>query len=261
MPEGDTVFKVAAYLQPRLCGRTLVGGRAGSPPRDLAGCRIDAVQALGKHLLITLHDGRVLRSHLGMWGSWHWYPHGTAWRKPARQARIVLDTGEETFVCFNPKEVEILGAGGLGRRMLNIRVGPDLLAGELPLDSIVGRARELAAAEDIIADVLLDQRIASGIGNVFKSEVLFVERTGPALPLSRVSDERVALLYSTARELLQQNTGPGPRVTRSGGEAGSRLWVYGRHRRPCLRCGTPIRYARMGRHQRSTYWCPRFCES
>ncbi|MGD8854675.1 MAG: DNA-formamidopyrimidine glycosylase family protein, partial [Gammaproteobacteria bacterium] len=90
MPEGDTVFKVAAYLAPRLEGRRLIDARAGSPPVDLTHSRIEAVEALGKHLLITLEDGRVLRSHLGMWGSWHWYPRGVPWHKPAGHARILL---------------------------------------------------------------------------------------------------------------------------------------------------------------------------
>jgi endonuclease-8 len=256
VPEGDTLFKVAAYLEPRLRGRRLTSSHAGSPPVDLSECRIDEVRALGKHLLIAFDDGRVLRSHLGMWGSWHWYPPGARWRKPARQARIVLNTGDAVFVCFNPREVEILGAGSLGRRVLSARLGPDLLAGERPLDTIVGRARTLAAVDAIIADVLLDQRIACGIGNVFKSEVLFLERTAPALLLSRVCDERLTMLYSTARDLLKRNAGPGPRVTRPRTGEGARHWVYGRRSQPCFRCGAPIRYARMGRYHRSTYWCP-----
>ena len=213
------------------------------------------MEALGKHLLIKLDDGRVLRSHLGMWGSWHWYPRGAAWRKPEHRARIVLDTGEAVFVCFNPREVEILGAAGVRRRVLNARLGPDLLAAELSLETIIGRARGLAMTDDIVADILLDQRIACGIGNVFKSEVLFLERVAPATRLFAMSDHRLARLYLTARELLQRNTGRGPRVTRPGNDGGDSLWVYGRHGQRCWRCGEPIRYGRLGRHYRSTYWC------
>ena len=252
MPEGDTIFKLAAYLDPRLRGRRLVDGRAGTPPVDLAERRVESVEALGKHLLIRFDDGRVLRSHLGMWGSWHWYPRGAPWRKPARQAGIVLDTGDRVFVCFNPQEVEMLNPGGVRRRVLAARTGPDLLAPELTLGTLVPRARELIAGDAIIADVLLDQRVACGIGNVYKAEVLFLERTAPETRLAALSDDELEALYGRARNLLQRNTGSGARVTRPGG----RLWVYGRRGRPCFRCGEAIRCARLGQRFRSTYWCP-----
>jgi endonuclease-8 len=141
------------------------------------------------------------------------------------------------------------------RRMLATRLGPDLLAGEAGFDTIGGRAREIATADALVADVLLDQRIACGIGNVFKSEVLFLERTAPAARLSSLTDDRLAALYVTARRLLRQNAGGGPRVTRPGGQGSGRLWVYGRRGQPCFRCGAPVRYARMGLAHRSTYWC------
>lgn len=256
MPEGDTVFKLAAWLAPRLSGRRLVAGHAGLPATDLGHCRIEAVEALGKHLMIFLDDGRVVRSHLGMRGSWHWYPPGVAWRRPAHQARVVLDTGEAMFVCFNPREVEILGVAGVRRRELAVRLGPDLLAADPPLAAIIRRARGLAAPDTIVADVLLDQRVACGLGNVFKSEVLFVERTLPATLLVAMDDPQIERLYVAAGRLLQQNTGRGPRVTRPGDEPGARLWVYGRRGQRCFRCGAHVRYARMGRHGRSTYWCP-----
>jgi endonuclease-8 len=257
MPEGDTVFKLAAVLEDRLAGRRLTQGKAGSPAVDLSGRRVLAVEAVGKHLLISLDDGRVVRSHLGMRGSWHWYPPGAAWLRSAGQARIVLDTGEAVFVCFSPKEVEILSAGGVRRRVLEARLGPDLLGGELPLVVIVARAREIAPPDAPVTDVLLDQRIACGIGNVFKSEVLFLERTAPAARVSGLSDDRLAALYRTAARLLRHNTGGGPRVTRPGGKGPGRLWVYRRRGQPCFRCGGPVRCARMGRDHRSTYWCPR----
>ncbi|MCB1803542.1 MAG: formamidopyrimidine DNA glycosylase, partial [Gammaproteobacteria bacterium] len=95
MPEGDTVYKVAAYLRTELQGRRLASGRADTPrPVDLAGLQVSDVYARGKHLFIALDD-RLLRSHLGMHGSWHRYARGEAWQRSERQAAIVLDTGED----------------------------------------------------------------------------------------------------------------------------------------------------------------------
>lgn len=257
MPEGDTVFKVAAYLRPELQGRRLVAGlaRAGET-LDLAGRRVGEVFASGKHLFIELDDRELLRSHLGMWGSWHGYAPDEPWQRPRRQAAIVLDTGERVFVCFNPRQVELLRRGGVRRRRLAVTLGPDLLAPGVAFDTILARARAIADTGAPIVDALLDQRIASGIGNVYKSEVLFLEGLDPHTPTGRIGDEALLHLYRRAGELLADNVHAGPRVTRHAADDAGRLWVYGRTGRPCLRCDAPIRSARLGKGLRSTFWCP-----
>lgn len=257
MPEGDTVFKVAAYLRPQLQGRRLVAGlvRAGGT-LDLAGRCIGEVFARGKHLFIELDDRDLLRSHLGMWGSWHGYAPHEPWQRPRRQAAIVLDTGERVFVCFNPRQVEVLHRAGVRRRRLAVALGPDLLAPGIDFDTVLGRARVIADAQAPIVDALLDQRIAGGIGNVYKSEVLFLEGLDPHTPTGRVGDGALLQLYRRAAELLAGNVRGGPRVTRRAADEAGRLWVYGRTGRPCLRCDAPIRSERLGRGLRSTFWCP-----
>ena len=105
--------------------------------------------------------------------------------------------------------------------------------------------------------MLLDQRIASGIGNVYKSELLFIERVAPLAALRDTPDSVLSALYTRAHVLLRANLGGGPRVTRFEGGRAGRLWVYRRAGAPCLRCNTPIVGAPLGRSLRSTYWCPR----
>lgn len=257
MPEGDTVFKLASYLRAELGGRRLAAGAVrGRPDAELAGARIGEVYARGKHLFIELGGGRLLRSHLGMWGSWHGYQPSERWQKPRRQASIVLDLGERVFVCFNALQVEILRDAGVRQRRLDVVLGPDLLAPAPGFETIVRRARELAAADTPIVDILLDQRIACGVGNVYKSEVLFVAGRHPQTPLGALDDQALLALYRQAARLLRRNVHGGPRVTRRANDQAGRLWVYGRGGRPCLRCDTPIESARLGRGQRSTFWCP-----
>jgi len=258
MPEGDTVFKLAAYLGEALSGRELrPDSMIKGEGTRLAGHRIDAVFAHGKHLFIELDDHTLLRSHLGMWGSWHSYAPGEAWKKPSRQASILLDIGERLFVCFNAQQVELLRGDGMRRRLLQRQLGPDLLKPPVPFDAIIRRARELLDAATPIIDVLLDQRVATGIGNVYKSEVLFIQRRHPLTPLANLSDQQLLELYREAAARLADNLGPGPRITRKANDRAGRLWVYGRTRQPCLRCAAPIASARLGRHQRSTFWCRR----
>jgi len=257
MPEGDTVFKLAAYLEPALRGRLIVRGMADTTaPLDLGGRRIDEVFARGKHLFIALDEQGLLRSHLGMWGSWHSYAEGETWRHPRRRASIVIDIGERVFVCFNARAVEWLRQRGARNRQLDTVLGPDLLAPEPDLGQVVHRARALGPQGRPVVDLLLDQKVACGIGNVYKSEALFVCRRHPETPLDRIDDEALLHLYGEARRLLMGNLRGGPRVTRRAADDAGRLWVYGRTGQPCHRCDTPIRSRLLGRHQRSTFWCP-----
>jgi endonuclease-8 len=262
VPEGDTIHKIAGFLAPRLREQTIVSVAMAdrSAAGRLAGRRVADVLARGKHLFIELDDATAIRSHLGMWGSWHRYAHDEPWKKPRSQASLVITTAADDYVCFNAKEVEIVRAPSVRGRIVHGRLGPDLIADEFDPVLLVRRAREFLGGDTLLADVLLDQRVASGIGNVYKSEVLFIERLAPATKLGDVSDAVLARCFDTAAELLQKNLGGGKRVTRFENDEAGSLWVYGRARQPCHDCDTPIASARTGRHQRSTYWCPR-CQS
>jgi endonuclease-8 len=258
MPEGDTIHKIAHYLALRLVNRTVqrlhmndTGGAAAC-----TGKRIRTVFAHGKHLFIELADDLTLRSHLGMYGSWHRYAENERWRKPRWQASLELATDKDVFVCFNAKETELMRTPGFRERTLRARLGPDLVGPETDIDHVVRRAREFPESDTLLADVLLDQRVASGIGNVYKSEVLFIEGCLPHTRLSAVSDESLARCFASAAVLLRRNLGGGPRVTRFEEDNAGRLWVYRRRGLHCLRCDDRISSARLGKDHRSTYWCP-----
>jgi endonuclease-8 len=141
-------------------------------------------------------------------------------------------------------------------RVLDARLGPDLIATVVDPARLLARAREFDTGDTLLIDTLLDQRVAAGIGNVYKSELLFLEGLAPTRRLSETSDAQLGSMYQRAAELLAANTEGGPRRTRDVGHDGGTLWVYGRADHPCLHCGTPVRRALLGRHQRSTYWCP-----
>ncbi len=259
MPEGDTIHKIANYLAPKLASQLLVNVRMADPlaAEKCRRQRIDSVYARGKHLFVSLHNGTVLRSHLGMYGSWHRYAKGEPWRKPRSQASLVLETETDDYVCFNAKEVELVSEQSVRERIVHTRLGPDLIADAVDIASIVKRARDILEPDALLADALLDQRIAAGIGNVYKSEVMFMERLSPSLTLADISDESLARCFETAATLLRNNLGGGKRVTRDEGDGAGRLWVYGRTGLPCHECAEPIVSRRFGRHHRGTFWCPR----
>jgi endonuclease-8 len=258
VPEGDTVHKVAAAMAPRLAGvrleRIAVAPRHGAAP---AAVQVLDVRAHGKHLLVDLDGGHSLRVHLGMYGAWHRYRPGEAWRKPTWRASVLLDTGRDVFVCFGAREVEVLRTSGVRAGNLRARLGPDLVQHARRLPPLAARARALNDADTLLVDVLLDQRVACGIGNVYKSEVLFLESHPPRLRLGEVDDAALQRCFRLGADLLARNLGGGPRVTRFAGDGRGRLWVYGRGGAPCLRCGGgPVRRESIGRPPRGTYSCP-----
>lgn len=257
MPEGDTIHKVAAVIAPDLVGCTLAGGRLATHPDILlAGRRVTNVHALGKHLFIEFADGLLLRSHLGMYGSWHRYRPGEPWRKPERSASVVLDTGDWLLVCFYAFAVELLQVGGFGARDWSQRLGPDLLDPDVRISAVAERAHSLSNPDTLLVDLLLAQRVAAGIGNVYKSELLFIERLPPTRRLRETSHEQLCALYQTAQQLLHANLERGRRRTRFVDDGRGDLWVYKREGRPCLACGTRITSRLMGRRLRPTFWCP-----
>lgn len=253
MPEGDTLHRTAARLAPVLGGRTLERFEAprlvGDRPRP--GVGIGGVEAVGKHLLVHFDDGLTLRTHLGMTGSWHLYRAGERWRKPRHLVRVLVGVDGWDAVCFSAPTVQTYRPGDDPIEHL----GPDLCTPEVDLELAVARFGTEVDGATEIAVALLDQRVAAGIGNVYKSEVLHRERVDPFLAVARVPVEVRRRLLGTAHRLLLANLTTTRRTTIAG-PPGS-VAVYRRARRPCPRCATPIVMARQGEHRRSTYWCPR----
>lgn len=257
MPEGDTVHTVCTLLAAELAGAGPVRVRLRRlDARALCGRRILRLWSRGKHLFMAFDNGLVLRSHLGLYGSWHRYRAGEPWRKPERLACVVIESGGWVYVCFNAREVQILAGEGFALVDVQARLGPDLVREDAAPGVPVARSRGLLGPEVPLADVLLDQRVACGIGNVYKCEVLFLGGLHPETALGETPDDRLAGLYGLARDLLRRNLSGGPRVTRFDDDGRGRLWVYGRRGGSCLRCGTGIARASVGFNPRLTFWCP-----
>lgn len=252
MPEGDTIFRTAATLRAALAGKRLV--RFETPRRRFEPFDpevvVRSVEARGKHLLIFFGDGRVLHTHMQMSGSWHVYPNGARWRRPDHQARAIVGVSDAVAVCFEAPVVELLRERDLARHPRLTALGPDLCSPEVDLDEVLTRLDRMSPDTEI-GVALLDQRVASGIGNVYKSETLFACRVDPFARLAGLGVTTRRELYATASRLLRANLGGQPRTTVPDG-----LAVYRKTGRPCPRCGSPIRSRRQGEAARTTFWCP-----
>jgi endonuclease-8 len=240
MPEGDSLHRAAQRLQ------VLVGERVEveTPhPRAavkglaerLDGRRLERVEAAGKNLLLHFEGGLVLRSHLRMKGRWRVERRGS---ERVGKPWLVLRGAEQEAVLWNAAVLELVGARGAPR------LGPDILGEPPDYETMLARLR--ADPEREIGDALLDQRLVSGIGNLWKAEALWKAHVSPWRRIAEVDDAELRSVLEAAHALMRRSV-DGPRPTRH---------VYRHAGRSCPRCGGSIRSAPQGENARTAYWCP-----
>lgn len=259
MPEGDTIWRTARSLAAALAGDTVLRFESALPLVEarartlgLVGRAVVGVESRGKHLLVHFDGGLALHTHLGMHGRWSLRRPSPAAPGAALRARI--ETARASALCHGAPLVELLGERELRAHSRLAGLGPDLLAPGF--DAAAARERLRARGELAVGTALLTQSALAGIGNVYKSELLFLCGIDPRTRVAQLDDAQLDRLVITARRLLQANLGPGARRTTSALAAGP-LHVYRRGSRPCPRCGTAICRIVQGEAARSTYFCPR----
>ena len=276
MPEGDSLHRTASALRRALLARIVTGFRCRrSEARELArrgelvGREVTAVVAAGKHLVVVFRrvgrergtrtlplvpevdlrdDDLVLRTHLGLHGSWHLYRPGERWQRPEAHAAVSIETADFVTPCFAAPEVELRTGREMSRSARLAALGPDATSPDFDVDAAVARFR--AAEDRPIGEALLDQRLVSGIGNIWKSETLFARRTSPFRKVSELPDDELRELLEAAHRGLAASADPAKSLRRPRA-------VYRRSGAPCRVCSVPIRMERQGSAGRSTYFCPR----
>lgn len=268
MPEGDSVYRATARLHHALAGQSLLSSDFRVPAlatTDLTGYAVHKVVPAGKHLLMRLKPPAgvaseisakplTLHSHLLMEGRWDLYAPSERWKKPAHTARVVLKTAMATAVGFDIAQVRLVPTeqesdliGHLGPDLLGANWDPLLAADNLRRDPHQG-----------IGQALLDQRIMAGVGNVYRSEILFLRRLHPLAEVGQIAD--LPAVVQIAHRLLNVNKDRARRVTTGQERTREPLWVYGRAGKPCLRCGTRIELLKIPSTpegaERDCYWCP-----
>jgi endonuclease VIII len=263
MPEGDTIFRTASTIRRWMDGRTITAAESTVPQLSIqrvVGRTMDGVDAVGKHLLMTFPGEPLLllRTHMRMSGSWHVYSATDRWQRPRRQARLILEADDHLAVCFNAPVIDLIAEsharpGGATAAAVG-HLGPDILS--VPFD--IERAYELARSRSdngarAIGEVLLDQRVVAGIGNIYRCEALAAEAISPWAQLGRINEATVKQVLLTAAQLMAANLGTNVERT-FGSNAGAR--VYRRAQKPCLTCGDLIVSKPQGDQARTAYWCP-----
>ena len=231
------------FTAPRLLG-----------PMPEVGRTIEAVTSHGKHLEITWDDGLILHTHMRMTGSWHLYRLDERWRKRTAQMRVVIEVEGWVAVCFSAPIVDTYRQFDRHRHPGFGRLGPDLCQTNADLEECVARMLDYAPATTPISEVLLDQHVACGVGNVYRCEVLWQNGLSPFAAVGSLSEADAREIVESSATMLRANLANSRRVTVPELKGG--LAVYGRNGQRCTRCGDTIQVKRTGEMARLLYWCP-----
>jgi endonuclease VIII len=271
VPEGDTIFRSARALHQAFAGKTVTRFETAYAPlasvndqSPIAGRTIEQVESRGKWLLIHFSGDLILVTHMLMSGSWHIYRVGERWKRARSHMRVVVGTSDLQAVAFDVPVARFYTARTLQRFAGVAALGPDLLGKGFAVDE--AQARLLDHGEEEVGNVLLNQRVLAGIGNVFKSEICFACGVNPFRRVATLRAQEIECLLATARRFLAANvvdgagdgivTYTGGRRTTGSSDPTARLWVYRRAGSECRRCGAAILTRKQGPGARSTYWCP-----
>jgi endonuclease VIII len=246
MPEGDSIRRVAIKLAP-IVGQVIERATTQGLFRNIAGRMVTHVHSHGKHLAIDLDDATQIRVHQGMNGRFYNFTRADGEVRLARtspgRASLVLATATDLFLWQTCPTVEIVPRRAPLRGMAIGALGPDVLAGDF--DSRQAAERAAVHESRMIADVLLDQRVVAGLGNIWKTESLFANRIDPRTRVAAIPKHVLISIYESARELIKRSV-----------EGERDFSAYSRTGKPCPRCSASIIAYQLGDPPRWTWSCP-----
>ncbi|MEO6953456.1 MAG: DNA-formamidopyrimidine glycosylase family protein [Polyangia bacterium] len=253
MPEGHTIHRLARDHGEAIANRpiTVSSPQGRFDAALVAGKKIVAVEAWGKHLFYRFggRPARFVHVHLGLFGKF--FRHATE-TTPRATTRMRLATRETTIDLVGPTACEVLDRAEVD--LLCARLGVDPLRDDADLDAA---AEALHDRRTPIGALLLDQSVVSGIGNVYRAEILFLHRLHPATLGSEIPVRELRALLETTRQLLRRGVENNRIITVSGATLKTprdeMLYVY--KRKACKHCGEKIASVTSG--GRALYYCQR----
>lgn len=275
MPEGHTLRKLADDLTAAFAGRRVrvssPQGRFGADAEQVDGTRLLGADSAGKHLFVELEGERFVHVHLGLIGQLDVHTDVDEVPPPVGAVRLRLVAGPEAGDPRGTAYADLRGAivcdlvGATKRAQVLARLGPDPLRPDADPDLAW---RRISRSHRPIGDLLMDQAVLAGVGNVYRAEVLFRHRIHPLRPGSTLRVGQWRAMWTDLVELMAEGVRTGridtvrpehtpeamgrpPRKDDHGGE----VYVYRRTSMPCLVCGSIIKTGELG--GRNTFWCPR----
>lgn len=261
MPEGHTTHRIARRHRETFAGEPVHAyspqGRFGAGASRIDGKVLEDVEAVGKHLFYNWQGRITLHVHLGLIGKFR--THVAPPPKPTPATRLALENDEATAYLSGPMKCELIDRTSVAR--IVDQLGPDPLR---PGTRKTGFADRLETRRMPVGAVLLDQSVIAGIGNVYRSEVLFLCGIHPTTPSNELAESDISHVWTAARSELRKGLADGRIITVRPRDVGAsrrsdlpeelQRYVYKREHKPCLRCGTPIEATELA--GRRMWFCP-----
>ena len=270
MPEGHTLHRLATELTAAFAGHPVrvssPQGRFGAEAMQLDGSTLLVAESAGKHLFLDFDADRVVHVHLGLIGGFDVHRGVTEVPAPIGQVRMrLIGGGEHTSYADLRGATQCALVTATRRDEIVGKLGPDPLRGDA--DPSRSWAR-ISRSPRAIGDLLMDQVVLAGVGNVYRAEVLFRHQIHPLRPGRTLRVGQWRAMWADLVELMGEGVRTGridtvrpehtpeamgrpPRVDDHGGE----VYVYRRTGRPCLVCGSIVRTDVLA--GRNIFWCPR----
>ena len=258
MPEGHTVHRIAAEFNARFAGKKL---RVDSPQGRFVdhalvnGRVLKGASAVGKQMFLDFGDELILRIHLGIYGKWSFRDGPVP--ELVGQVRVRFMVPGLTAELRGPTVCEVIGAEGFNS--VRERLGPDPLNADLDGSEFKRFAQRVSRSATSIALLLMNQEVISGIGNVYRAEILFRARINPHTPGRALRPKQIRALWDDSVMLLNVGVKHGVMITRDDfldedpGKA-DRNFVYKREGQVCRNCRKKIVLELAA--GRKLYWCP-----
>jgi endonuclease VIII len=269
VPEGHTLHRLATALTDAFAGHPVrvssPQGRFGTEASQLDGSTLLVAESAGKHLFLDFDADRVVHVHLGLIGGFDVHRGVSAVPAPVGQVRLrLVGGGDHTSYADLRGATQCSLVTSVRRDEIVGKLGPD----PLRPDADPARAwTRISKSPRAIGDLLMDQQVTAGVGNVYRAEVLFRHRIHPLRPGRTLRAAQFAAMWADLVELMTDGVRTGridtvhpehtpeamgrpARVDDHGGE----VYVYRRTGQPCLVCGATVRTdVLVGRN---VFWCP-----
>lgn len=262
MPEGHTVHRIASAFEREFKGKPVTvdspQGRFTASAKLITGKKLLSATAVGKQMFLHFEGARIVRIHLGIYGKYHWEKGDIKafLKQPVKgEVRVRFYNSECLTELRGPTVCEVID-----QEQMNLvlkRLGPD------PLNPEDGSERQrfidnIQKSKTAIGLLLMDQKVVSGIGNVYRAELLFRAGIDPYCPGNRLSEEQLHSLWDDSVALLKVGVKTGFMITRDElftkrPTKADRNFVYKREGQPCRVCETKISLALAA--SRKLYWC------
>lgn len=259
MPEGHTVHRTANDFNKLFAGKAVAidspQGRFSSDAKKITGRTFLRASAVGKQLFLEFDNELFLRIHLGIYGKWQWHLVDQL-PQVVGEVRARFFCGSSVAELRGPTVCEVIDYAEM--KSVANRLGPDPLNPDRSGKESARFIAKVKSSKKTIGELLMDQSVIAGIGNVYRAELLFRAAIEPHTPGSKLTEEQLSALWDDSVKLLKVGVKTSFMITRDElftkrPSKADRNWVYKREGQPCRICGNKISIELMV--GRKLYWC------